>query len=84
MMRGICTLLTFISIVLFPWPMSVLLALVISLFEPLVPLAAGLFADTLYYTPQSGIMPLFTLYGAMVTAVTFFVRSRLKTSIIRE
>lgn len=84
MMRGILSLLTFISIVLFPWPMSVLLALAVSLFEPLVPLAAGLFADTLYYAPRSGIMPLFTLYGAATTAVAFFVRSRLKTGIIGE
>lgn len=82
-MRGILTLLTFISTVLFPWPLTVLLALAVSLFEPLVPLAAGLFADTLYYVPQSGIVPTFTLYGALVTAVALFVRSRLKTSIIR-
>ena len=54
MMRGILTSLTFISTVLFPWPLTVLLALAISLFEPLVPLAAGLFADTLYHAPQSG------------------------------
>ena len=64
MMRGILTLLTFISTVLFPWPLTVLLALAVSLFEPLVPLAAGLFADTLYYAPQSGTAPIFTLRGA--------------------
>lgn len=84
MMRGIFSLITFISIVLFPWPMSVFLALAISLFEPLVPLAAGIFADTLYYTPQSGILPLFTLYGAAVTALAFFVRSRLRTGPVRD
>ncbi len=83
MMRGILTSLTFISTVLFPWPLTVLLTLAVSLFEPLVPLAAGLFADTLYYAPQSGTAPIFTLYGALVTAVALFVRSRLKTSIIR-
>lgn len=83
MMRGILTPLTFISIVLFPWPLTVLLTLAVSLFEPLVPLAAGLFADTLYYAPQSEILPIFTLYGVLVTVVALFVRSRLKTSIIR-
>lgn len=82
MMRGIFTFLTFISTVLSPWPLTVLLALAVSLFEPLVPLAAGLFADTLYYAPQSGIVPVFTLYGALATAAALFVRSRLKTGII--
>ena len=83
MMRGILTFLTFISTVLFPWPLTVILALFGSLFEPLMPLAAGIFADTLYYAPQSGIVPVFTLYGALATAIVLFVRSRLKTSIIR-
>lgn len=83
-MRGSLTVLTFISTVFLPWPFTALLALSASVFEPLVPLAAGLFADTLYYTPQAGILPLFTFAGALLTAVAFFVRNRLKTGIIRE
>jgi len=82
MIRGALTLLTFVSTVIFPWPLSVLLALAASLFEPLVPLAAGLFMDTLYYTPQAGTLPLYTLYGALATALAFLVRSRLKAGII--
>lgn len=84
MMRGLLTLSTFVSVVLFPWPLTVLLALASALLEPLVPLAAGLFADTLYYTPQTGILPLFTLYGAAFSAAAFFVRSRLVTGTIGE
>ncbi|MDO8566601.1 MAG: hypothetical protein Q7R58_00415 [bacterium] len=84
MIRGTLTCITFISTVLFPWSLTVVLTLVASLFEPLVPLSIGLFADTLYYAPQSGTIPLFTLYGACATALAFFVRARLKTSIIRE
>lgn len=82
MIRGMLTILTFISAVLFPWPLTVILALVTSFFEPFVPLAVGLFADTLYYAPQAGALPLFTLYGALATGLAFFVRSRLKASII--
>lgn len=82
MIRGMLTVLTFISAVLFPWPLMVILALVTSFFEPFVPLAVGLFADTLYYAPQAGALPLFTLYGALATGLAFFVRSRLKASII--
>lgn len=82
MMTGLLTLLAFVSTVLFPWPLTVLLTLGIAVFEPLVPLAIGIFADTLYYSPQAGVLPWFTICGALVTILAFFVRSRLKTSII--
>lgn len=82
MMRGTLTILTFISTVFFPWPLTAVLALGASLLDPLVPLAAGLFADTLYYAPHAGTLPMFTLYGALATALVFFVRSRLKTGSI--
>ncbi len=84
MIRGTLTLITFISTVFFPWPLTAVLALATSVFEPLIPLAIGLFADTLYYTPQAGILPIFTIYGAIITVVAFFVRSRLSESIINK
>ena len=84
MMRGTLTILTFVSAIFLPWSLTALLALGASVFEPLIPLSVGIFADTLYYTSQSGAIPLFTLYGALATALAFFVRSRLKTGIIGE
>jgi hypothetical protein len=81
MMRATFSVLSFVSTVLLPWPCTVLLALGIALYEPLVPLAVGIFADTLYYTAQSGA-PLFTLGGLFATLLAFFVRSRLKPGII--
>jgi hypothetical protein len=81
-MRGVFTILAFISTVLFPWPFAALLSLGIALYEPLVPLAVGIFADTLYYTPQLGA-PLFVLGGLFATVSAYFVRSRLKPGIIR-
>ena len=84
MIRGILTLFVFISIIFFPWPFAAALALVSSLSIPLLPLAAGIFMDTLYHTPQANMLPLFTLYGAVITSIAFFVRGRLKTSIIKE
>jgi hypothetical protein len=84
MTRGILTLMSFVSAVFFPWPLTVVLALASSIFEPLLPLATGLFVDTLYYTPHSGAIPLFTFCGTLATAIAFFVRSRLKTSIIER
>ena len=82
MMRGVLTLAALVSVVFFPWPLTALFALSVSLFEPLVPLSAGLLADTLYYAPSSGGLPLFTIYGAVATALAFFVRSRLSKGII--
>lgn len=78
------TILTLLSAVFFPWPLTAFLALGVAPFEPLVPLAAGILVDTLYYSSSSGSLPLFTIYGALATALAFFVRSRLKTGIIGE
>lgn len=84
MIRRLGTLSVFFSALLFPWPLTACLALGLSVFEPWVPLAAGLFVDTLFYTPHGTFVPLFTLVGVCVTAVSFFVRSRLKTGSIEE
>jgi hypothetical protein len=84
MMRGILTLFTFVSVIFFPWPFTALLALVSSLTEPLVPLAVGMFADTLYYAPSAGALPFFTLAGAVATTIALLVRSRLRAGIIKR
>lgn len=84
MKNGILTIATFISAVLFPWPLTALLAILTSFFEPLVPLAAGLFADTLYWVPKvkAGAWPVFTLYGLVLSSIVIFVRSRMRTGTI--
>lgn len=82
MMRGLLTVLSFVSTILFPWPLSVLLVIISSLYVPLVPFAVGIFADTLYYTPQESFLPFFTMIGAIVSGIAVFVRSRLSASII--
>jgi hypothetical protein len=84
MMRGFLTFIIFVSIIFFPWPLAAVLGLVSSFFIPLLPLAAGLFADTLYYTPSATVVPLFTLYGALVTGIALFVRSQLGAGIMRK
>ena len=82
MMREAGTVLTFLSALFFPWPLTACFAIGIALFEPWVPFAVGLFVDLLYYAPHGAGMPFFTLAGALVTALSFFVRSRLKTGTI--
>ena len=80
---GILPILTFISVVFFPWPLTALLAIVASVREPLMPLAAGLFVDTLYYAPQAGTWPVFTFYGLGVSVIVVLVRRQLRTGTIR-
>ena len=82
--NGVLTISMFISVLLFPWPLSVLLAVIASFFEPLVPFAAGLFADTLYYAPHAGTLPIFTLYGLGLSIIATLVRSRLSAGPIRD
>lgn len=83
-LRSIGTSITFLSALFFPWQMTAFLALGMSPYEPWMPLAVGLFVDTLYYVPYGTDLPFFTLSGALVTAIAFFVRSRLKTGTIEQ
>lgn len=80
MRNGLLTITTFVSAVLFPWPLTVLLACITAFFEPLVPFAVGLFVDTLYYTPTAGMLPMFTFYGLALSITVVFVRSQLRSS----
>jgi len=82
MRRGLLIIGVFVSTIFFPWPLTALLAIGSSLALPLLPLSTGIFFDTLYYTPAIGLWPLGTLCGALVTALAFFVRSRLNAGII--
>jgi len=86
MMRGFLIFITFLSVIFFPWPLTALLALVASVYVPLMPLAVGLFADTLYYAPYTrqlaDALPLFTLYGALATGISLFIHTRLRSSYI--
>lgn len=77
-MRALLIGTTFISVVVFPWVLTVLLVCVSALVEPLMPLAIGIFTDVLYYTPQVSLVPHYSFYGALLTVFAFFVRSRLR------
>jgi len=77
MIRGVFVISTFISVIIFPWPFTAVLAIAGAFMEPLVPLAVGLFADTLYYMPHAGY-PYFTLWGAVATVIACVVQSRLR------
>lgn len=81
MIGGLLTVVTLAALFVLPWVATALLALATAWYEPLVPLAVGLLADTLYYVPHEGGIPLFTLSGAVVTIGALFVNGRLRTGI---
>ncbi|MHB1769965.1 MAG: hypothetical protein ACYCPH_02720 [Minisyncoccota bacterium] len=85
MMRGALVFAALASVIFFPWPLTVALALISSFVEPLAALAVGIFADTFYYAyaPQTGIVPIFSLLGALTTVIALLVRSRLRASSMR-
>lgn len=81
--RFFLVLFAFAGVVFFPWPLALLIAIAASFFVPFLPLATGLFADTLYYVPHAAALPYATLLGAGATVLALVVRSWLKTGIIR-
>lgn len=83
MIRGVLTIFTFISVILFPWQFSALLAIASSIYVPLLPVSAGIFADTLYYTSQTSFLPIYSIFGAIFSGIAIFVRNRLSASIIK-
>lgn len=85
MTRAILTCSTLAFVAFLPWPFAALLALSGSAIEPLLPLAAGLFADTLYYyAPREGSLPLFAIGGAAATVLAFIVRDWLRAGTIGQ
>lgn len=78
MMRALLIGTTFVSVVAFPWVLTVLLVCMSAMIEPLIPLAVGIFADVLYYAPQVSLVPRYALSGVLLTSFAFFVRSRLR------
>ena len=72
----------FLSLFFLPRSCAVILALVATPIIPGAPLLIGALADVLYLPPGLHALPLLTLIGAALSALTLFVRSRLTAGII--
>ncbi len=77
------TLAALCSTALFPWWVTGILVVLLAPFEPLVPVAVGMLFDALYYAPGAHAFPVFSLYGLVLTVLAYFVRERVRASIIR-
>lgn len=80
-MRYVFLALALLSIFFFPYPLTVLLSFVASLYVPIAGLLIGILADLVYYTPHASSLPLATMYGAAASLLAYilrrFVRARL-------
>ena len=78
--RLLITGFPFLSLVLFPWPLTVFLMFLAGLIFPPLALLAGILADILYY-PGSGLLK-GTLTGLFVCVLTYAVRHLYRTRIM--
>ncbi len=82
MIRIILIAAAFLSPFLFPYPATLILALVASLLLPPVGIMIGLLVDALYYTSGASWLPVGILTGAVLTLLGILVRRFVKTRII--
>lgn len=86
-MRVVLTLAAVASLFLFPYPMTLVLSAMASLYVPWAGLSVGVLADLLYFVPLSpenpGIsFPLASLTGALISLIALFVRRFVRERII--
>lgn len=81
-LHSVIVVVTFLSVFWFPWTITALFAFFSALWIPLLPLATGILFDALYWTPHVSWFPYSSLFGASITGISYFVRSRLKAGII--
>lgn len=73
----------FVSLLFFPFSISILFACLGAFVSPLIPFAAGLFAEALYGAPQASSVPIYALSGLILTLFAFVVHKFVETSIIK-
>lgn len=82
MIRIVFSIVAFLSPFFFPFSLTLLLSFLAGLFLPVIPLIVGILVDLLYYVPDASLLPLGTLYGALLAVVSYVVRQFVKARII--
>lgn len=70
------------SLFLFPYPLTLILSFVASLFFPPTAFLIGAFADLLYFTSYDSALPTALLFGIGLSLIALFVRRFVRTRII--
>lgn len=84
MIRAVLALGAFLSVFLFPYPLTALLSFVASLYLPGVALLVGILVDLLYYVPEAAPygLPAASLFGLFLSLVALVVRRFVRARII--
>jgi len=80
--RAVFILAAIASPFLFPYPVTVILSFMASMFVPYVAFAIGMLTDAIYLVPQGETLPLATMIGLGVSLFAFLVRRFIKARII--
>lgn len=84
MLRVLIPLASFVSLFVFPWPVSLFGIFATSLIVPPLGLALGIVADFLYFVPGATVVPYFSLFGLLSFVMALLVHRFVKTRIIGE
>lgn len=80
--RALFILAALLSPFLFPYPFTLLLSFIASLFVPFVAIAVGLITDAVYFVPHITRFPLATFMNVFIFIIAFFVRRFIKARIM--
>lgn len=82
MMRYVVLLATFLSLVWFPWPITVVLMVVSSIFVPLSGIVFGVLFDMVYAPVGAVSMPLGVLWGSAASLAGYIISRFIRTRIM--
>ncbi len=81
MIRAIFILASVLSIFFFPYPATLLLSFLASLFLPVIGVATGALVEIIYATPQATSYPIGLLLGAAASAAALLIRRFVKARV---
>ncbi len=81
-MRVVFGAAALLSPFMFPYPFTMLLSFVASLYFPPLGFLVGVLTDFLYYTPSAFPVPLATVLGIFISVGAFFMQRFLKARIM--
>ena len=82
MIRAVSIIAALISLFWLPWPLTIVLLILVSAYEPLAAAGLGLFADVLYFAHGVYGFPYMTVLGVCIALIAFFVRKFVEARII--
>jgi hypothetical protein len=76
--------IAFVSLFIFPWPVSFVAIALASIFLPFAGVALGVLADLIYFVPGSAFLPYASLFGLFCTVLSLLMQRFVKTRIMGE